>query len=104
VYKKMQIEFDWDKSGRNAVKHGFSLADAERFTWYNATIELDTRRDYGEPRFRAFGTCDGIPCCLVFTPRNDKARVISLRRCNRKERELYYGQPLEAAHPGIRHP
>lgn len=79
----MAFVFDADKDAINRAKHGLSLAQA-------ADVELDVtvqdqRRAYGEIRLRAFGLIDGEPCCLVFTPRGDDIRVISLRRAHWKE-------------------
>lgn len=45
----------------------------------------DTRRDYGEPRFLAFGRIDGQPYCLAYTIRDGRVRAISLRRAHQKE-------------------
>lgn len=90
VYKKMQIEFDWDKSARNFLKHGFALADAARFSWENAVFIEDTRRDYGEKRFWGFGFVDAWPCCVVFTRRGACFRIISLRPASCKERKQHY--------------
>ncbi|MBV9549714.1 MAG: BrnT family toxin, partial [Alphaproteobacteria bacterium] len=39
----------------------------------------DRRFDYGETRYRAIGLLDGRLIVLVFTPRGEKLRVISLR-------------------------
>ncbi|MFA5807927.1 MAG: BrnT family toxin, partial [bacterium] len=51
----MIIEFDLAKSDRNARKRGLPFERADEFDWDTALIIEDTRRDYGEPRFRAFG-------------------------------------------------
>jgi uncharacterized DUF497 family protein len=59
------------------------LARAEDFEAH--AIVRDTRRDYGEPRYRAWGLIDGAPWCLAFTLRSGRVRVISLRRAGAKE-------------------
>ena len=41
--------------------------------------------DYGDPRYRAYGTIDGIAHCLVFAIRDDRYRPISQRRAHAKE-------------------
>jgi uncharacterized protein len=41
--------------------------------------------EYGEIRYRAFGTIDGVLHFLAFTYRSGVLRAISLRRANRRE-------------------
>jgi uncharacterized protein len=81
----MKIEFDPDKNARNIELRGIPLAEAARFEWSSAVIAPDTRRDYGEPRYRAFGFIEDRLHALVFTPREGAIRVISLRKANRRE-------------------
>jgi len=76
-------DFDPAKEAVNLSKHGISLArwvDLDVFA-----IVRDDRFDYGEPRFRAYGMIDGVAYCLVFTVRNERYRLISLRRAHAKE-------------------
>jgi hypothetical protein len=88
----MRIEFDPAKSEWNEKLRGISFAVAGRFEWRTAMVIADTRRDYGEPRFRALGVIDGRLHSLVFTPRAEGVRVISLRRVNRREVRRYEAQ------------
>jgi uncharacterized DUF497 family protein len=77
----VSIEFDPAKDEANIKRHGISLgraADLEA-----ATVEPDTRNDYGEPRFRAWGRIDGKAWCLAFTLRGGRIRAISLRRVSK---------------------
>lgn len=77
------MEFDPAKDAINLAKHGISLA---------RTVDLDikvtfidSRFDYGEIRYRAYGYIDGSAHCLTFTSRNGQVRPISLRRAHKKE-------------------
>ncbi len=81
----MEIEFDPEKDTRNVQLRGISLQDAAQFEWDSALIIQDARRDYGEPRYRAFGFIEDRLHALVFTPREGTIRVISLRKANRRE-------------------
>lgn len=81
----MKIEFDPEKNARNIQLRGISFEDAARFEWESAVIIPDTRRDYGEPRFRAFGLIGNRLHALVFSLREGVIRVISLRKANRRE-------------------
>jgi uncharacterized DUF497 family protein len=85
----MQIEFDPEKNAGNIELRGISFEDVARFEWHGAIIIPDTRRDYGEPRYRAFGFIDTRLHALFFTPREGKMRVISLRKANRREMLRY---------------
>ncbi len=79
--------FVWDEAKRqaNLAKHGVDFADAERFDWSSARPEPDFRADYGEDRFRAMGLIGERLHVLVFTPRGDTRRIISLRKANDRE-------------------
>jgi uncharacterized DUF497 family protein len=81
----MKIDFDPAKNARNIELRGISFAEATRFEWGRALIIQDTRQDYGELRYRAFGLIDNRLHALVFTPRAGGIRVISLRKANRRE-------------------
>jgi len=83
--------FIWDERKRagNYAKHGVDFAIAERFEFDTALVLIDDRKDYGEPRYRAFGVLDGRLHVLVFTARGGRIRVISLRRANHRERRNY---------------
>lgn len=79
------VEYDPKKDATNRRKHGVSLAAAEDFVPVN--VVEDTRRDYGEHRYQAFGHIGLAAYILVFTPRGSRFRAISLRRANKKEIE-----------------
>jgi uncharacterized protein len=81
----MKIDFDPAKNARNIEMRGISFEDASRFEWERALIIHDTRRNYGELRYRAFGFIENRLHALVFTPREGVIRVISLRKANQRE-------------------
>lgn len=51
----------------------------------DALIVEDIRRTYSERRFQALGYIGDRLHMLVFTPRDGKVHVISLRKANRRE-------------------
>ena len=57
----------------------------------------DTRQDYGEARYTAFGLINGRLRCVYFTIRGDNYRIIGLRKANNGEIERY-GQETDTAH------
>jgi uncharacterized protein len=85
----VEITFDPKKSERNLRERGFGFEIAGSFDLSSANFRIDTRRDYGEVRTRAVGLIGDALYSLVFTMRGSALRVISLRKANRRERELY---------------
>jgi len=81
----MEIEFDSRKNAINRAKHGLDLGLATGFEWESAVIKPDERKEYGEIRYSAQGLVDGRLHTLVFTRRQDKLRIISLRKSNVRE-------------------
>src|SRR3546814_10335627 len=49
----------------------------------------DERADYGEPRFITLGVLDGRSVVLVWTPRGEARRIISMRKANEREIAKY---------------
>ena len=81
----MQIEFDPDKRDKTLTERGLDFARAgEVFAGVNVTAE-DARVDYGEPRFTTVGVLDGRMVVMVWTPRGEARRIISLRKTNDRE-------------------
>jgi uncharacterized protein len=88
----VDITFDASKSKRNVALRGMPFDLAAMFEWDSALIIEDLRRDYGESRFQALGLIDGRLHMLVFTPREGKVHVISLRKANEREVKRYETQ------------
>jgi hypothetical protein len=80
------------KNARNIAARGISFEQALLFEWDSALIVADTRRDYGEDRFQAFGLIAERLHVFVFTPRSGKTHIISLRKANKREVERYEAQ------------
>lgn len=86
----MALVFDPAKDKANRSKHGISLARAEDMEI--AVVIGDNRTDYGEGRYRAFRSIDGVAYCLAFTVRGADVRAISLRRAQQREMRRYARQ------------
>ena len=81
----MRIEFDPDKRDKSLAERGLDFADsAEVFAGAHVTAE-DARFDYGEPRFTTVGALDNRMVVLVWTPRGEVRRIISMRKANERE-------------------
>lgn len=85
----MIFEWDENKRLRNLDKHSIDFQDAELFFESNPICFKDSRKDYGEERFVAFGTIEGRVIITAYTYREDTIRIISMRKANARERRLY---------------
>jgi len=86
----MQIEFDQAKRDKTWKERGLDFSRAkEVFSSVNVTID-DTRHDYGEPRLITVGMLDERIVVLVWTPRGEVRRIISMRYANEREICKYF--------------
>jgi uncharacterized protein len=85
------VEFEWDdaKLFRNLCKHGVDFAQAATFEWETAQELEDRRNNYGERRWVARGKIGDQLHVLIYTRRDGRIRVISLREASRKEKADY---------------
>jgi uncharacterized DUF497 family protein len=81
----MEVSFDPPKNERNVSERGLPFSLVAQLDWASAMIEEDTRKDYGERRFRVLGFIGKRLYAVVFTPRAGKVHVISLRKANARE-------------------
>jgi uncharacterized protein len=85
----VRIEFDALKRDKTLSERGLNFADASKVFRGKHKIVLDTRKDYGEPRFITLGRLDGRMVVLVWTPTPNGRRVISMRKANAREQKAY---------------
>jgi len=85
------MHFEWDENKRldNLEKHGIDFEDAERFFDSEPLCFEDRRVGYSEERFVAFGAIAGRLIVTVYTLRESRIRIISMRKANARERRLY---------------
>lgn len=86
------VEWDDNKNQINIRKHGISFgtaalvfADEERIEYYDKLHSLD------EDRYIVLGCVQGI-LYVVYTMRDEAARLISARMATSRERKIYYGE------------
>lgn len=89
----MHLSFDPAKNERNIEERGLAFNLVSDLDWANALIDEDTRKNYGERRFRVLGRINERLYAVVFTPRANKLHVISLRKANSREVERYGKTP-----------
>ena len=85
------LEIEFDPAKRKAIPdaRGLDMARANE-VFAGATLTVaDDRKDYGEDRLITIGLLDETMVILVWTPRNDRYRISSVRRANERERALY---------------
>lgn len=85
------MRFEWDEEKRqlNGIKHGVDFPTAVRVLLGETVVLEDTRRDYGEKRYLAYGRDQGRLLVVVFTVRDDAVRIISARKANARERRQH---------------
>ena len=85
----MQIDFDDAKRNWTLQERGLDFSRAaEVFAGHHFTAE-DAREEYGEPRFVTVGLLDGRMVVMVWTPRGEVRRIISMRKANEREQARY---------------
>ena len=92
----MEVEYDPVKCTENIKKRGLSFELVRDFDLDTALVWQDLRYDYdGEVRFISIGYIGSRLHSLVFTPRGEVLRVISLRKANSREVTRYdkYANP-----------
>jgi len=85
----MRYEWDEAKSRINFIKHGLSFEDAEMVFSGPCVMFVDDRFDYGEERLITLGQLAGRLVVIAHAPRDEGTRIISMRKGNRREQEIY---------------
>jgi uncharacterized DUF497 family protein len=85
----VKITFDPAKRQAALSERDLNFADAS-IVFAGPTITAqDARREYGEPRFQTVGFLADRMVMVVWTPRNEARHVISMRKCNDREKAIY---------------
>jgi len=84
----MEFEFDAKKSSSNKAKHGIDFSQAQRLWDDPDLIEVPVRTS-DEPRFLVVGRIADRCWSAVITYRDDKIRIISVRRARKEEVNIY---------------
>ena len=85
----MKLEFDQAKRKKTLLERGLDFARAvEVFDGIHFTGQ-DKRMDHEEDRFITLGWLDDNMILMVWTPRGEVRRIISMRKVNDREKTLY---------------
>jgi uncharacterized DUF497 family protein len=86
----MELEWDERKRRTNLAKHGIDFETAKQVFGGRFIEREDRRTVYGERRMVAYGEVDGVVLCVVYTLRDGRRRMISVRRARRDERKDHH--------------
>ena len=85
----MPVEWDEEKCRANLEKHGLSFDDAWQVLAGDTITIPDERYDYGEDRLITLGRLAGRVVVVVHVARGEHTRIISMRKANAREQEIY---------------
>ena len=84
----MEYEYDESKSKANKAKHGIDFVEAQAL-WEDIDLLEIPARTEDEPRTIIIGKIGDRHWSAIIAYRNEKIRIISVRRSRKEERELY---------------
>ena len=84
----MEFECDPEKSEANKAKHGIDFVEGQALWEDPDRLQLPARTQ-GEPRLMLIGRIAEKHWSAIFTIRDDRTRIISIRRSRTKEVEQY---------------
>jgi uncharacterized DUF497 family protein len=84
----MEFEFDDKKSVSNKAKHGIDFKQSQKLWDDPDLIEIPLKTS-DEPRFLVIGKIAGKYWSGIITYRDDKIRIISVRRARKEEVNIY---------------
>ena len=85
----MRIEFDPAKRHETLLYRGLDFANCQQaFDGVSFTFE-DARKGYGEHRFITLALMHERLVVIVWTPRGEARRIISLRKANERETIIF---------------
>jgi uncharacterized DUF497 family protein len=87
----MEFEFDSAKSAANEAKHGIDFARAQALWDDPDLIEIPARTS-DERRWVVVGRIGGMQWSAIIARREERIRIISVRRSRREEVLLYEGE------------
>ena len=85
----MEFEFDEKKSRSNFEKHGIDFSQAQALWLDPKRLEV-TARSESEPRFALIALYENQLWTAIFTLREERIRIISVRRSRHEEEQRYH--------------
>ncbi|PSB45022.1 toxin [Cyanosarcina cf. burmensis CCALA 770] len=84
----MEFEFDEAKRQSNREKHGIDFVEAQELWEDPQRLEIPARTE-DEPRYLVIGKIENKHWSAVMTYKNEKIRIISVRRARQEEVAIY---------------
>jgi len=84
----MEFEFEPGKSEKNRRKHGIDFLIAQGL-WQDESRLIVPARSEDEPREAIIARWGDVYWTGIYTTRNDKVRIISVRRSRDEEKQNY---------------
>ena len=84
------MSLTYKKAESNWQKHGINFTSAQ-LLWTDPDRIQIPAKDVDEPRFMVIAKIDGKHWSAIITYRDDKIRIISVRRSHDEEIEIYEG-------------
>ncbi|HRE87193.1 MAG: hypothetical protein AW09_001671 [Candidatus Accumulibacter phosphatis] len=89
----MRYSYDPEKRTSNLKKHGYDFEDAPQVIESDRTVTFEDRRfDYHEQRFITLGLLRGDVVVIATAETDENIRVISMRKAERNEHEIFYSK------------
>lgn len=88
----MRYSYDRMKKAANLKRHGLDFDDARQVIESGQTVTFeDGRFEYDEPRFITMGVLNCVVVVIVTTESNTEIRIISMRKAEKNEQKIYFG-------------
>ncbi|MBU3914241.1 BrnT family toxin [bacterium] len=85
----MEFEYDPNKSKSNEQKHGISFEESKSLWLDFSRLEVQAKSD-DEPRYALIASLNHKLWTAFYIIREERIRIISVRRSRKGERRLYY--------------
>ena len=86
----MEFAYDPKKSAANKAKHGIDFETAQEL-WKDPYVKTINARSHEETRQAIIATYQGKQWFACYTLREERIRLISVRRAREGETRLYFG-------------
>ena len=97
-YTVMEYEFDAAKSESNKLKHGLDFFEAQKL-WQDADAIAIPARAGNEPRSLLIARLEKKLWTVVYTEREGRIRIISVRRSRTSEEAIYEQTENDSTEP-----
>lgn len=88
----MEVTYDDEKRALTLLERRLDFEDAARVFAGSEYTVADDRTDYGEVRFQTYGLLEKRLVLVVWTQRGEARHIISMRKCNDRERKRFEGE------------